>query len=189
VSCAWRYSPHARVAPRAAVHTCRVVANTRPGFSLPPNGAGWIAVPRQAWATTPAGLDIRSVPGRDPRTERWDHLPRMPVGQLHIKMAKSSARTPTHGAQLFSSARAGWAGFDENAAIRFQDQSVTLDLQNGRKIRMHSHVAKLASASSFGIALLGLYFIFTSTNTHLSLSACAMYIVGTVVGVLLSAVR
>src|SRR5215475_1539349 len=107
-------------------------------------------------------------------------------------MAKSSARTPTHGAQFFSSASAGWAGlagFDENAAIRFQDQSVTLSIANGRKIRMNSHVAKLASASSFGIALLGLYFILTSTNTHLSLSACAMYIVGTVVGVLLSAVR
>jgi hypothetical protein len=31
----------------------------------------------------------------------------------------------------FSSARAGWAGlagFDENAAIRFQDQSVTLSI-------------------------------------------------------------
>ena len=51
---------------------------------------------------------------------------------------------------------------------------------------MNSHVAKLATASSFGIALLGLYFKFTSTNnTQLSLSACAMYIVGTVVGVLL----
>jgi hypothetical protein len=50
---------------------------------------------------------------------------------------------------------------------------------------MNSHVAKLATASSFGIALLGLYFIFHSTNTHLSLSACAMYIIGTVVGVLL----
>jgi hypothetical protein len=31
--------------------------------------------------------------------------------------------------------------------------------------------------------------MFTSTNTHLSLSACAMYIVGTAVGVLLSTVR
>jgi len=51
---------------------------------------------------------------------------------------------------------------------------------------MNGHVAKLATASSFGIALLGLYFIFTSANTHLSLSACAMYIVGTVVGVVLS---
>jgi len=51
---------------------------------------------------------------------------------------------------------------------------------------MNSHVAKLATASSFGIALLGLYFIFTSTNYHLSLSACAMFIIGTVVGVILS---
>src|SRR5262249_156826 len=57
---------------------------------------------------------------------------------------------------------------------------------NGRKIHMNGHVAKLATASSFGIALLGLYFMFTSTNnTQLSLSACAMYIVGTVVAVLL----
>ena len=48
-----------------------------------------------------------------------------------------------------------------------------------------SQVAKLAAAGSFGIALLGLYFIFNSTSTQLSLSACAMYIVGTVVGVLL----
>src|SRR5262245_44782605 len=57
---------------------------------------------------------------------------------------------------------------------------------NGRKIHMNGHVAKLATASSFGIALLGLYFMFTTTNnTQLSLSACAMYIVGTVVGVLL----
>src|SRR5262249_8558841 len=50
---------------------------------------------------------------------------------------------------------------------------------------MSSHVAKLATAGSFGIALLGLYFIFNSTSVQLSLSACAMYIVGTVVGVIL----
>jgi hypothetical protein len=43
----------------------------------------------------------------------------------------------------------------------------------------------LAAAGGFGIALLGLYFIFNSTSTQLSLSACAMYIVGTVVGVIL----
>jgi hypothetical protein len=77
------------------------------------------------------------------------------------------------------------ARFDENAAIRFQNQSVTLSISKWEENPMNSHVAKLATASSFGIALLGLYFIFTSTNTHLSLSACAMYIVGTVVGVLL----
>ena len=50
---------------------------------------------------------------------------------------------------------------------------------------MSSQVAKLAAAGSFGIALLGLYFIFNSTSTQLSLFACAMYIVGTVVGVML----
>ena len=48
-----------------------------------------------------------------------------------------------------------------------------------------SQVAKLAAAGGFGIALLGLYFIFNSTSTQLSLPACAMYIVGTVVGVIL----
>jgi hypothetical protein len=53
------------------------------------------------------------------------------------------------------------------------------------EIRVSGQVAKLAAAGSFGIALLGLYFIFNSTSTQLSLSACAMYIVGTVVGVLL----
>ena len=50
---------------------------------------------------------------------------------------------------------------------------------------MSSLMAKLAAAGSFGIALLGLYFIFVSTNAPTSLSACAMYIVGTVVGVML----
>ena len=45
---------------------------------------------------------------------------------------------------------------------------------------------KVAMAGSFGIALLGLYFIFNSTSTQLSLSACAMYVVGTVVGIILS---
>ena len=50
---------------------------------------------------------------------------------------------------------------------------------------MSSQVAKLAAAGSFGIALLGLYFIFNSTGTPMSLAACGMYIVGTVVGVLL----
>jgi len=73
----------------------------------------------------------------------------------------------------------------ENAATRFQDQLATLDLQ-WEEIRMGSHAIKLAMAGSFGIALLGLYFIFTSTSTPMSLSACAMYIVGAVVGALLS---
>jgi hypothetical protein len=50
---------------------------------------------------------------------------------------------------------------------------------------MSSQVAKLVAVGSFGIALLGLYFIFSSTNAQLSLSACIMYIVGTVVGVIL----
>jgi hypothetical protein len=50
---------------------------------------------------------------------------------------------------------------------------------------MNSQVAKLAAAGSFGIALLGLYFIVNSTSAQLSFSACAMYIVGTVAGVLL----
>ena len=43
----------------------------------------------------------------------------------------------------------------------------------------------MAAMGCFGIALLGLYFIFVSTNTPTSLSASAMYIVGTVVGVML----
>ena len=52
---------------------------------------------------------------------------------------------------------------------------------------MSSQVAKLAAAGSFGIALLGLYFIFNSTNNpNLSFSGCAMYIVGAVVGIILS---
>jgi hypothetical protein len=51
---------------------------------------------------------------------------------------------------------------------------------------MSNHVGKLTMAGSFGIALLGLYFIFKSTSTLMSLSACGMYIVGTVVGVILS---
>jgi hypothetical protein len=50
---------------------------------------------------------------------------------------------------------------------------------------MSSQVAKLAAAGSFGIALLGFYFIFNSTSTQMSLAACAMYIVGIVVGVVL----
>jgi hypothetical protein len=50
---------------------------------------------------------------------------------------------------------------------------------------MSSQVAKLVAAGSFGIALLGLYFIFNSTGTQMSFAACAMYIVGTVVGVIL----
>jgi len=41
-------------------------------------------------------------------------------------------------------------------------------------------------AGSFGVALLGLYLIFNSTSTPMSLSACAMYIVGAVVGAILS---
>ena len=44
---------------------------------------------------------------------------------------------------------------------------------------------KLAIAGSFGIALLGLYSIFNSTSVQMSLSACAMYVVGTVVGIIL----
>jgi hypothetical protein len=42
----------------------------------------------------------------------------------------------------------------------------------------------MAAMGCFGIALVGLHFIFVSTNTPTSLSACAMYIVGTVVGVI-----
>jgi hypothetical protein len=50
---------------------------------------------------------------------------------------------------------------------------------------MSGQVAKLAAAGSFGIALFGLYLIINSTNTQLSVSACAMFIVGIVVGVIL----
>ena len=51
---------------------------------------------------------------------------------------------------------------------------------------MSNHVAKVAMAGSFGVGLLGLYLIVNSTSTPMSLSACALYIVGTVVGVILS---
>jgi len=51
---------------------------------------------------------------------------------------------------------------------------------------MGNHAVKVAMAGCFGIALLGLYFMFNSTSTQLSLSACAMFIVGTVVGIILS---
>ena len=51
---------------------------------------------------------------------------------------------------------------------------------------MGNHAIKVAIAGSFGIALLGLYFMFNSTSTQLSLSACVMYIVGAVVGIILS---
>jgi hypothetical protein len=50
---------------------------------------------------------------------------------------------------------------------------------------MSSQAAKLVTAGCFGIALLGLYFIFNSTGTQMSLAACVMYIVGIVVGVIL----
>ena len=61
-----------------------------------------------------------------------------------------------------------------------------LSVCNWEEIRMNGHVAKLSTAGSFGIALLGLYFILNSTSTPMSLAACSMYIVGTVVGALLS---
>ena len=51
---------------------------------------------------------------------------------------------------------------------------------------MNGHVAKLAMGGSFGIALLGVYLIFNSTGTPMSLAACGMYVVGAVVGVILS---
>ena len=74
--------------------------------------------------------------------------------------------------------------FGENAAIHFQDQLATVC--NWEEIRMNGHVAKLSMAGSFGISLLGLYLIFNSTSTPMSLAACAMFIVGAVVGALLS---
>jgi hypothetical protein len=49
---------------------------------------------------------------------------------------------------------------------------------------MSGQVAKLVTAGCFGIALLGLYFIFNSPGTQMSLAACAMYIAGIVLGVL-----
>jgi len=61
-----------------------------------------------------------------------------------------------------------------------------LSICNWEEIRMGTHVAKLAMGGSFGIALLGLYLIFNSTGTPMSLSACTMYIVGAVVGVIIS---
>ena len=61
-----------------------------------------------------------------------------------------------------------------------------LSVCNWEEIHMNGHVAKLTMAGSFGVALLGLYLIFNSTSTPMSLSACAMYIVGAVVGAILS---
>jgi hypothetical protein len=55
-----------------------------------------------------------------------------------------------------------------------------------RDSAMGNRIIKLAIAGSFGIALLGLYTMFNSTNVQMSLSACAMYVVGTVVGVILT---
>ena len=55
------------------------------------------------------------------------------------------------------------------------------------EFHMGNHAVKVAMVGSFGIALLGLYFIFNSTNNpNLSFSGCAMYIVGAVVGIILS---
>jgi len=61
-----------------------------------------------------------------------------------------------------------------------------LSICNWEEIHMNGHVTKLAMGGSFGIALLGLYFVFNSTGTPMSLAACSMYIVGAVVGVILS---
>jgi hypothetical protein len=44
---------------------------------------------------------------------------------------------------------------------------------------------RLVAIACFGIAVLGLYTIFTSTSVPISLAACTMYIGGTVLGVLL----
>jgi len=44
---------------------------------------------------------------------------------------------------------------------------------------------RLIAIASFGLAALGLFTIFNSTSTQISLAACAMYIVGSVLGVLL----
>jgi hypothetical protein len=44
---------------------------------------------------------------------------------------------------------------------------------------------RLLAIASFGIAVLGLFTIFNSTSTQISLVACIMYIAGTVLGVLL----
>ena len=44
---------------------------------------------------------------------------------------------------------------------------------------------RLVAIASFGIAVLGLYIIFNSTSAQISLAACTMYIVGTVLGVVL----
>jgi hypothetical protein len=44
---------------------------------------------------------------------------------------------------------------------------------------------RLVAIACFGIAVFGLFTIFTSTSVPVSLAACIMYIVGTVLGVLL----
>jgi hypothetical protein len=44
---------------------------------------------------------------------------------------------------------------------------------------------RLVGIAFFGIAALGLFGIFNSTSISISLAACIMYIVGTVLGILL----
>jgi hypothetical protein len=44
---------------------------------------------------------------------------------------------------------------------------------------------RLVGIAFFGIAALGLFAIFNSTSTSISVAACIMYIVGTVLGILL----
>jgi len=66
------------------------------------------------------------------------------------------------------------------------ETSWLLSVCNWEEIHMNGHVAKLTMAGSFGVALLGLYLIFKSTGTPMSLAACGMYVVGAVVGVILS---
>ena len=74
----------------------------------------------------------------------------------------------------------GWRTVKRNRTL--VDFSICIREQ----FHMGNHAVKVAIAGSFGIALLGLYFIFNSTSTQLSVSGCAMYIVGTVVGIILS---
>jgi hypothetical protein len=105
------------------------------------------------------------------------HSARLVHCRIAAVAAISAWLSPDEGACVFEAQQ-------QYAAIRFQGQLVTLDLHM-EEIRMNIQVEKLVGAGSFGIAFLGLYFIVNSTSTHLSLSACAMYIVGTVAGVIL----
>src|SRR5262249_28785504 len=74
--------------------------------------------------------------------------------------------------------------FDENAAIRFQDQLVTLDLHM-RGNPYEQSCGKTGDSWQLRDRASWTVFHIQFDKRPMSLSACAMYIVGTVVGVIL----